>query len=67
MSVEQIGGKPVCGCGCRAFEVFPGERWPDVNEYEMECCDCGALTIWRDAMPLAEVLTDPLVGFEETE
>jgi hypothetical protein len=64
MTIEQIGGRPACICGGRAFEVFPGERWPDRNEYELECSKCGALMLWRDPMPLAEVLIDSLGGFE---
>lgn len=67
MTVEQVGGKPRCVCGRGSFLVVPSERWPERNEYEMECMDCGAVMLWRDPMPLAEVLIDPMGGFEETE
>lgn len=68
MSVEQVGGRPQCACGCGAFLVRPSDRWPNRNEYEVECMDCGAVMLWRDPMPLAEVLDEPLgCGFMEVE
>lgn len=67
MTVEQIGGKPRCVCGRGSFLMVPSDRWPERNEYELECMDCGAVMVWRDPMPMAEVLDEPTGAFSEVE